>query len=202
MSIIKAKVQLIITAWSNGTSRAGFRFHYYPCNKKNNAASLPHNFFMLDVDTYAEVFKFVDPPLHDPCTVAWVAAPHLFKFDSAPGIYDNKDTVGKVSCAVLLPKLLAQPVLCICGTSAGADGQGLWPHAFCCLILCTLTMSSASFMSSWLWAREQSAGSMALLDQKRPQQLELSWHLPVFLRNDTHTHTALITLLVPFIRYV
>mmetsp|Transcript_26568 Transcript_26568/g.68454 ORF Transcript_26568/g.68454 Transcript_26568/m.68454 type:complete len:259 (+) Transcript_26568:295-1071(+) len=30
-------------------------------------------------DTYAEVFKFVDPPLHDPCTVAWVAAPHLFK---------------------------------------------------------------------------------------------------------------------------
>eukprot|EP00967_Tisochrysis_lutea_P090036 scaffold128547_cov19-Tisochrysis_lutea.AAC.1 len=114
-------------------------------------------------DTYAEVFKFVDPPLHDPCTVAWVAAPHLFKFDSAPGIYDNKDTVGKVSCAVLLPKLLAQPVLCICGTSAGADGQGLWPHAFCCLILCTLTMSSASFMSSWLWAREQSAGSMALV---------------------------------------
>ena len=29
--------------------------------------------------TYEEVFKFPDPPLHDPCAVAFVIAPHIFK---------------------------------------------------------------------------------------------------------------------------
>lgn len=41
---------------------------------------------MLDMltffaDTYLEVFKFKDPPLHDPCAVAYVIAPHLFKVE-------------------------------------------------------------------------------------------------------------------------
>mmetsp|Transcript_18349 Transcript_18349/g.46362 ORF Transcript_18349/g.46362 Transcript_18349/m.46362 type:complete len:342 (-) Transcript_18349:220-1245(-) len=30
-------------------------------------------------DTYKEVFNFIDPPLHDPCAVAYVAEPELFK---------------------------------------------------------------------------------------------------------------------------
>lgn len=29
--------------------------------------------------TYREVFGFQDPPLHDPCAVAYVIAPQLFK---------------------------------------------------------------------------------------------------------------------------
>ena len=29
-------------------------------------------------DTYKRVFGFAHPPLHDPCAVAWVIAPHLF----------------------------------------------------------------------------------------------------------------------------
>lgn len=29
--------------------------------------------------TYEEVFNFSDPPLHDPCAVAFVIAPHIFK---------------------------------------------------------------------------------------------------------------------------
>ena len=29
--------------------------------------------------TYQEMFKFPKPPIHDPCAVALVAAPHLFK---------------------------------------------------------------------------------------------------------------------------
>ncbi|KAL4450693.1 hypothetical protein ABPG77_001049 [Micractinium sp. CCAP 211/92] len=34
---------------------------------------------MFFSDTYATVFKMKDPPLHDPCAVAWVIAPELFK---------------------------------------------------------------------------------------------------------------------------
>ena len=34
---------------------------------------------MFFADTYADVFRFEDPPLHDPCAVAYVIAPHLFK---------------------------------------------------------------------------------------------------------------------------
>ncbi|PRW32902.1 N-D-ribosylpurine ribohydrolase [Chlorella sorokiniana] len=34
---------------------------------------------MFFADTYRTVFKFEDPPLHDPCAVAYVIAPHLFK---------------------------------------------------------------------------------------------------------------------------
>ncbi|GFH08835.1 pyrimidine-specific ribonucleoside hydrolase, partial [Haematococcus lacustris] len=30
-------------------------------------------------DTYRSVFGFIHPPLHDPCAVAFVIAPHLFK---------------------------------------------------------------------------------------------------------------------------
>ena len=29
--------------------------------------------------TYLAVFKFKDPPLHDPCAVAYAIAPHIFK---------------------------------------------------------------------------------------------------------------------------
>ncbi|KAI7845743.1 hypothetical protein COHA_000659 [Chlorella ohadii] len=34
---------------------------------------------MFFADTYRTVFKFEDPPLHDPCAVAYVIAPQLFK---------------------------------------------------------------------------------------------------------------------------
>ncbi len=34
---------------------------------------------MVMQDTYKQVFMFEDPPLHDPCAVAYVIAPHLFK---------------------------------------------------------------------------------------------------------------------------
>jgi inosine-uridine nucleoside N-ribohydrolase len=30
-------------------------------------------------DTYKQVFQFDDPPLHDPCAVAYVIAPELFE---------------------------------------------------------------------------------------------------------------------------
>ncbi|MEW5313137.1 MAG: hypothetical protein WDW38_004728 [Sanguina aurantia] len=30
-------------------------------------------------ETYSRVFSFADPPLHDPCAVAYVVAPQLFK---------------------------------------------------------------------------------------------------------------------------
>ena len=34
---------------------------------------------MFFADTYSSVFRFDDPPLHDPCALAYVIAPHLFQ---------------------------------------------------------------------------------------------------------------------------
>ena len=34
---------------------------------------------MFFSDTYRKVFSFQHPPVHDPCTVAYVIAPHIFK---------------------------------------------------------------------------------------------------------------------------
>ena len=34
---------------------------------------------MFFADTYFKVFDFRSPPVHDPCAVAFVIAPHLFK---------------------------------------------------------------------------------------------------------------------------
>ena len=36
-------------------------------------------------DTYTRVFGFRDPPLHDPCAVAFVIAPEIFKVRAHPG---------------------------------------------------------------------------------------------------------------------
>ena len=35
-------------------------------------------------DSYRTVFKFDHPPLHDPCAVAYVIAPELFKVNQPP----------------------------------------------------------------------------------------------------------------------
>ena len=37
---------------------------------------------MFFATTYRDVFGFDDPPLHDPCAVAYVIAPQLFKVPS------------------------------------------------------------------------------------------------------------------------
>lgn len=66
----------------------------------------------------SQVFKFDDPPLHDPCAVAYVIAPHLFKA-----------SISRAGAAALVPRrrrgrLSARwPLLCLrLAVSLRADG--------------------------------------------------------------------------------
>lgn len=59
-------------------------------------------------DSYRTVFKFDHPPLHDPCAVAYVIAPELFKVNQLPALSCEHNLVlPPVSCTSGVELLVA-----------------------------------------------------------------------------------------------
>lgn len=81
--------------------------------------------FVAEQDTYRQVFHFQDPPLHDPCAVAFVADPALFKVCSGAACTDwvaAGDTLMLCPHTVIVMHLIG---VCLCGMSAYGAGTHL-----------------------------------------------------------------------------
>lgn len=66
-------------------------------------------------ETYSRVFSFSDPPLHDPCAVAYVIAPQLFKVGT-PAVLRYKEvmmklTLGEISVPAFKRTHIGFPIL-------------------------------------------------------------------------------------------
>lgn len=52
------------------------------CSRETPFLLLVREILLFFSDTYCDVFGFASPPIHDPCAVAYVVAPHIFKVEN------------------------------------------------------------------------------------------------------------------------
>lgn len=105
--------------------------------------------------TYREVFKFDDPPLHDPCAVAYVIAPQLFRVEHL-----------RVDIETCSPLSAGQTVVDIWGQSKRPKN--------CCV---AMSMDVAGFWELMLRAVD-AADSMSPLNNPAPDQQHQTSGLP------------------------